>query len=170
MDYFKFSGVEFGNWVNQKERAWFLNCTYDSLMDLVELLGLPVTFASLGGKLGIAFGSRGTGVDSAAAHFEPGNMLIHLTKTQGVGALAHEFAHGFDCVLAKRNGLNNNFLANTFFTPVKGVTQYRIIKSQHTNILKMARLQISLSSWLIILLLSQPNTLITKKDKAVRAL
>ena len=62
------------------------------------------------------------------------------------------------------------FLANTFFTPVKGVTQYRIIKSDHTNILKMARLQISLSSWLIILLLSQPNTLITKKDKAVRAL
>ncbi|MGR2673121.1 LPD1 domain-containing protein (plasmid) [Acinetobacter soli] len=120
MDYFKFSGVEFGNWVNQKERAWFLNCTYDSLMDLVELLGLPVTFASLGGKLGIAFGSRGTGVDSAAAHFEPGNMLIHLTKTQGVGALAHEFAHGFDCVLAKRNGLNNNFFSEYFLYTSKG--------------------------------------------------
>jgi hypothetical protein len=55
--------------------------------------------------LGIAFGSRGTGVDSAAAHFEPGNV-IHLTKTQGVGALAHEFA---DLIVFKRNGLNNNF-------------------------------------------------------------
>lgn len=114
MSIFKFRGVEFGNWVNQKERQWFLNSTHDSLMDLVNLMGLPATFASLGGKLGIAFGSRGTGVDGAAAHFEPGNMLIHLTKTQGVGVLAHEFGHGLDNILAKRNGLQADFFSSHF--------------------------------------------------------
>lgn len=113
-DTFGFRGIEFGNWVNQKERQWFLNATYDALMDLVTLFGLPQSFASLGKKLGIAFGSRGTGVDGAAAHFEPDNLLIHLTKTQGVGVLAHEFGHALDCYLATRNDLPEDFFSSHF--------------------------------------------------------
>lgn len=129
MSIFKFRGVEFGNWVNQKERQWFLNSTHDSLMDLVDLMGLPATFASLGGKLGIAFGSRGTGVDGAAAHFEPGNMLIHLTKTQGVGVLAHEFGHGLDNILATRNGLDSDFFSGHFLKTSK----YNYYVQNHTD-------------------------------------
>lgn len=136
MSIFKFRGVEFGNWVNQKERQWFLNSTHDSLMDLVNLMGLPVTFASLGGKLGIAFGSRGTGVDGAAAHFEPGNMLIHLTKTQGVGVLAHEFGHGLDNILAKRNGLQSDFFSDHFLKTSKYHYSVQNHEDHHLNKLK----------------------------------
>lgn len=91
MDTFKFRGIEFGNWVTQLERQGFLDATYDALMDLVSMFGLPPTFASLGGTLGIAFGSRGKGSDGAAAHFELGQWLIHLTKTKGIGSICHEF-------------------------------------------------------------------------------
>lgn len=136
MSIFKFRGIEFGNWVNQKERQWFLNSTHDSLMDLVNLMKLPATFASLGGKLGIAFGSRGTGVDGAAAHFEPDNMLIHLTKTQGVGTLAHEFGHGFDSILAKRNGLQSDFFSSHFLKTNKYHYSVQNHTAEHLNTLK----------------------------------
>lgn len=56
---FRFRGVEFGNWVTQSERQGFLDATYDAFMDLARIFGLPPSFASLGGTLGIAFGSRG---------------------------------------------------------------------------------------------------------------
>lgn len=109
---FKFRGIEFGNWVTQPERQGFLDATYDALMDLTSLFDLPPTFASLGGQLGIAFGSRGTGLDRAAAHFERDQWLIHLTKSQGFGSLSHEFAHALDAYLAKRNALNYHFFTD----------------------------------------------------------
>lgn len=115
---FKFRGVEFGNWVTQSERQGFIDATYDAFMDLTRIFGLPPTFASLGGTLGIAFGSRGKG-DSVAAHFELDQWLIHLTKTKGVGALAHEFGHALDAYLAKRNKTNSKFLSEEFIYSIK---------------------------------------------------
>lgn len=91
---FGFRGVEYGNWVNQGERQAFLNNAYDSLMDLAQLLGISPRAISLNGKIAVSFGSRGTG--NAAAHFEPERLLINLTKTQGLGALAHEWFHAVD--------------------------------------------------------------------------
>lgn len=91
---FGFRAIEFGNWVNQKERQVFVNNTYDSLMDLAQLLGITPRAISLGGNLGLTFGSRGSG--KAAAHYEPGRKIINLTKTQGLGSLAHEWWHGID--------------------------------------------------------------------------
>ncbi|MDY0386673.1 MAG: LPD38 domain-containing protein [Methanolobus sp.] len=91
---FGFRAIEFGNWVNQKERQVFINNTYDSLMDLAQLLGISPKSISLAGNLGLTFGSRGSG--KAAAHYEPGRRIINLTKTQGLGSLAHEWWHGID--------------------------------------------------------------------------
>jgi soluble lytic murein transglycosylase-like protein len=94
-------GVEFGKWVSQgkdaKERQGFLNLAYDSLRDLAAILNVPPKALFLNGELGLALGSRGFGKFSA--HFEPGNVVINLTKTRGAGTLAHEWFHALDSYL-----------------------------------------------------------------------
>lgn len=94
---FGFRGVEFGNYVEQKRRQDDLNRAYDSLMDLAAILNLPPKALSLEGKLGLAFGARGRGGKNApAAHYEPGKVVINLTKNSGPGSLAHEWWHALD--------------------------------------------------------------------------
>lgn len=109
MDTFKFSGIEFGNWVNQTERQDFINCTYDAYCDLMHIMGLPLHYASLNGVLGIAFGSRG--VRGEMAHFDKENELIHISKTDALGSLAHEYAHAIDYTLGQEVGFGR-FLSN----------------------------------------------------------
>ena len=94
-DEFGFRGVNFGNWVNQKERQSFTNNTYDALFDLAEMLNLPNKALSLNGELGIAFGAQGHG-GKAAAHYIPAFKEINLTKEHGAGSLAHEWWHAVD--------------------------------------------------------------------------
>lgn len=103
IDRFKIRGIEFGNWVPQAERQEIIDMTYDALADLVEIFGMADAFASLGGKLGFAFGSRGTGLTGGAAHFEPGKWIIHLTRKTGAGSIAHEFGHALDHYIAYRS-------------------------------------------------------------------
>ena len=38
---FGFSGIEYGNWTNQKERQQYLQYAYDSFMDLARVMGAP---------------------------------------------------------------------------------------------------------------------------------
>lgn len=51
-------------------------------------------FASLNGRLALAFGARGGG--KAIAHYEPVRKVINITKLRGAGSLAHEFGHALD--------------------------------------------------------------------------
>jgi len=93
---FGFSGVEYGKSMSQNDRTLYLNEAYDGFMDLSKLLGVPPRALSLGGTLGLAFGSRGRGGrNSAAAHFEPQNNAINLTRMKGAGFMAHEYGHAF---------------------------------------------------------------------------
>ncbi|EMX4461954.1 hypothetical protein AAGW29_003765 [Escherichia coli] len=91
---FGFRGVQFGNYVEGPRRQADLNRAYDSLYDLAEVLNVPTKALSLNGRLGLAFGARGKG--KAAAHYEPGEVAINLTKGNGPGALAHEWFHSLD--------------------------------------------------------------------------
>ena len=101
-DAFGFRGVQFGNWVEGDRRQVDLNEAFDAFMDLADALGLPPKAMSLDGSLGLAFGARGTGgVMAAAAHYEPGRVVINLTKKSGPGSLAHEFFHAFDNYFAR---------------------------------------------------------------------
>lgn len=116
---FSFRGVEFGNWVGQgksaKERQGMLNEAYDALMDLADITGIPPKAVSLSGSLGLGFGSRGHGW--ASAHFEPGTLVINLTKTRGAGALAHEWFHALDNHFQLKRGTPaNNEAHNHFIT------------------------------------------------------
>ncbi|EOL1152750.1 LPD38 domain-containing protein [Escherichia coli] len=93
-DAFGFRGVQFGNYVEGPRRQADLNRAYDSLHDLADVLNVPTKALSLNCRLGLAFGARGKG--KAAAHYEPGEVAINLTKGNGPGALAHEWFHSLD--------------------------------------------------------------------------
>ncbi|MFX4299845.1 LPD5 domain-containing protein [Pseudosulfitobacter pseudonitzschiae] len=102
---FGFRGVQFGNYVEGKRRQKDLNNAYDALMDLAEVLDCDPSDLSLKGTLGLAFGARGRGgKGAAAAHYEPGHVVINLTKNNGAGSLAHEWFHGLDNHLGRRTG------------------------------------------------------------------
>ncbi|UFM64251.1 PLxRFG domain-containing protein [Paracoccus sp. MA] len=99
---FGFRGVQFGNWVGGGRRQQDLNDAFDALMDLAGVLDIPPRALSLNGTLGLAFGARGTGgVSPAAAHYEPDQVVINLTKMNGAGSLAHEWFHAFDNYFAR---------------------------------------------------------------------
>ena len=110
MQTFNFKGGEFGNWLNENDRQQSLNYGYDALLDLSKALSIPPTDISLGGKLSIAFGSRGSG--NALAHYEPLRKVINLTKMKGAGSLAHEWGHALDDFIGKELGLNGFFTEN----------------------------------------------------------
>jgi|GEM_PF-2823162 len=102
---FGFRGVQFGNYVEQKRRVTDLNNAYDALQDLAEIINIPDRAVSLNGELGLAFGARGKGgVTPAAAHYEPAQIVINLTKSNGAGSLAHEWFHALDNYFARARG------------------------------------------------------------------
>lgn len=102
---FGFRGVEFGNWVEQGRRQRDLSDAFDALMDLAAVLGISPKAISLNGELGLAFGARGSGgVKPAAAHYEPGKVVINLTKMNGAGSLGHEWWHALDNYFSRLRG------------------------------------------------------------------
>lgn len=98
-DAFGFRGVQFGNWVEGDRRQVDMNEAFDAFMDLAEALGIPPKAVSLDGSLGLAFGARG--IPNAKAHYEPGEVVINLTKKTGPGSLGHEWFHAFDNYFAR---------------------------------------------------------------------
>jgi hypothetical protein len=107
-DTFGFRGVEFGNWVNTKERQAHINEAYDALMDLAHALDIDPRALSLNGQLAFAFGARGKG--KANAHYETDKVVINLTKTKGAGSLAHEWWHALDNYFSRMRGKDMDYL------------------------------------------------------------
>lgn len=103
---FSFKGGEFGNWENQNDRQTNLNMSFEAFKDLAKALDVADEDISLGGKLAIAFGARGSG--NAVAHYEPVENVINLTKMKGAGSLAHEWGHAFDRFIAVMEAQKNN--------------------------------------------------------------
>ena len=105
---FGLKGVNFGNWMKtpsaRAEAQLHLNHAFDSLHDLAEIMGVPPKAMSLNGMLGLAIGAQGGG-GGAAAHFVPGVNEINLTRANGAGSLAHEWAHALDHYFATQAGL-----------------------------------------------------------------
>ncbi|AOG02833.1 hypothetical protein BSY19_4747 (plasmid) [Bosea sp. RAC05] len=95
---FGFRGVEFGEWLPDGERQLVLDHAYDALRDMAVALDIPDRLLSLGGRLALAFGSRGNG---RPAHYEPTRIVINLSKMTGAGALAHEVGHALDHLLGE---------------------------------------------------------------------
>lgn len=112
-DTFGFRGVQFGNYVEGDRRQADLNESFDALLDMAGVLGIPPRAISLGGALGLAFGARGRGgANAASAHYEPGTVVINLTKRRGAGSLAHEWWHALDNYFSRMGGDSEGFLTN----------------------------------------------------------
>lgn len=92
---FDLFGIEFGNWMNQSDRLNFLYASTVTFTDMAKVLKVPFSKIGLNGQLALALGARGNG-GGAMAHYEPGQIVINLTKTGGKGSLIHEWAHAFD--------------------------------------------------------------------------
>lgn len=87
-------GLQWGNYVSDDEREHHLTKSAEAFADLADAIGLPDSAISLGGKLGLAIGARGKA--GARAHYEPDTQVINLTRSKGVGSLAHEWGHALD--------------------------------------------------------------------------
>lgn len=116
-------GIQWGEWVPQKERAVLVKNIFDSFQHFSEAMQITPSLAGLGNpvsaeqrdkigedglyesnftggeSLGLALGARGK--SSAAAHYEPGLHAINLTRLNGAGALGHEMFHGLDYKLTQ---------------------------------------------------------------------
>jgi len=124
--YFGLKGVEFGNWMSQEDRAQFLFGGAAALKSYADLLGIPYDNIGLNHTLTIAFGARGKG--GAAAHYEPANNAINITKPYAeYGSLAHEYAHALDNAIAKRLKFGQFVSAspNNPFSTQKAIDPYK---------------------------------------------
>lgn len=92
---FNLYSLEYGNWMNQQDRANYLYGVGSSLRDMATVLGVPMNKMGIKSTLSIASGARGRG-GRAAAFFTPTYNLINLTKTNGIGTLCHEYSHAID--------------------------------------------------------------------------
>lgn len=108
---FGFRGVEFGNWVEGSKRQKDLNEAFDALMDMAAILNVPPKALSLNGELGLAFGARGKGgIRPAKAHYEPGYVVINMTKKDGAGSLGHEWWHALDNYFSRMRGKGGDMM------------------------------------------------------------
>ena len=86
-------------YMTQADREFHTSQIEAALHDLTDVLGIPKEQASFNGRLGIAAGARGS-MQSPLAHYEVDRFVINLTKMRGGAALAHEWGHALDNVLA----------------------------------------------------------------------
>ena len=107
---FQFRAGEFGNWMSEKDRQASLNFGYEAFLDLCQAINILPEEASIGGRLAIAFGARGSG--NALAHYEPEREVINLTKMRGAGSLAHEWGHALDDIIGKNLGYKGMMTLN----------------------------------------------------------
>ena len=98
--------VNYGKWANDAERQWHVDNAFGALHDLSEAVGIPAEHLAINGRLKLAFGARGTGGKKApAAHYEGATRAINLTKLNGAGSLAHEWAHYMDHAISIAHGV-----------------------------------------------------------------
>ena len=102
---YRLKSVEFGRWMREAERREFLYAAAACLDALAEIMHVSRPQTSMGGRLSIALGARGTG--GSAAHYEPDpNVVINMTRPHPTnGSFAHEYGHAIDNYLSVKSGM-----------------------------------------------------------------
>ncbi|MCP4783350.1 MAG: hypothetical protein GY903_01080 [Fuerstiella sp.] len=95
-------GLQYGNSMTDDERVHHTAKSAEAFVDLADALGVPDEAIGMKGKLGLAFGARGRA--GAKAHFESAGNVINMTRKNGSGSLAHEWAHFLDFNSGERMG------------------------------------------------------------------
>lgn len=103
-----FRDVQSGNWVlkDPNSAKFHVEQTAGAMLDMSDVLGIDAGMLGLGGRLGMAFGARGTGSagwqqSAAKATYESVHRVINLTKMGGGGSLGHEWGHALDDILGE---------------------------------------------------------------------
>jgi len=98
---FNLRDVQSGNWVlaDVASAKFHTERAAEAFADLADIIGSTDSDVSLNGRLALAFGARGKG--RAAAHYEPVERVINITKMGGGGALAHEWFHALDNMITE---------------------------------------------------------------------
>lgn len=123
---FNLRGIEFGNWMNQKDRASHFAAGMEGLNDLALVLRKKPSQLGFNRKLAIAFGARGN--PRTAAHYETGSWVINQTKENGkYGSLAHEFGHFLDNVVGSK--YHNSKVAYGAGNGIRSTTDEDLLKS-----------------------------------------
>lgn len=97
-------GTQHGNWMTRADQDAHVHNTYGAFSDLADVLGVPMHHVTANGELALAWGARGA--SAAAAHYEPAERVINITKTAGAGSLAHEWGHFFDHMITRLSGVD----------------------------------------------------------------
>ncbi|WP_336775116.1 hypothetical protein [Paenibacillus sp. MMO-58] len=69
LEHYGYRGAQFGNYVNDHSGRYHVLCSGNAHADLADILSIPRQVIGFHGRLGIAYGARGSG--AASAHFEP---------------------------------------------------------------------------------------------------
>lgn len=97
-----FRDVQSGNWVlkDPNSAKFHVEQMGMAISDMADMIGIEPHAIGLGGRIGMAFGARGTGGKNAArAHWEPILRVVNITKMGGGGCVGHELFHGMDNLL-----------------------------------------------------------------------
>lgn len=126
-EYCKLKGIEWGNWMTQKDRAEHLIAMSLSWPDLKAILK-PSSYKllSLNSKLNVAFGARG--VKGSAAHYRPKLNYINLNKDTGNRSFLHEWAHAFDFIVFEESKIDLDINAMALSGPDS--TSFKIDKER----------------------------------------
>lgn len=119
---FNLRDVQSGNWVlkDPASAEFHVRNAAQAFADLADVTGISDDKISLNGRLAMAFGARGTGGfnGTAAAHYEPVERVINLTKFHGGGSLGHEWFHAFDNMITSAmtgdDSISDTYLTNIY--------------------------------------------------------
>ena len=96
---FGLTNTQFGGWVTELDAESHIKGLHGALFDLSDLTGADPKAIGFNGRLAMGLGARGGG--NARAHYEPMKQIINITKIAGGGAVAHEWAHALDNIIAR---------------------------------------------------------------------
>ena len=131
-----FRGLQYGNSVTDDERRHHVQKAAEAMVDLADMTGLPDRAVGLNGTLGLAIGARGRG--GAMAHFEPDLKVINLTRKNGVGTFAHEWAHALDNYAAGGTGFVSQNRGTPELIESMNQVQWSMIKSGFADQVQVA--------------------------------
>ncbi len=94
--------IEYGLSIPDTEKQEHIRHFAGALLDMFDVLDIDIKKIIHLGNLGIKFASSGKG--KASAHYEASRVAINLTRSNGDGTVAHEFAHYLDNMIGKAHG------------------------------------------------------------------